>query len=155
MGMSMSRHAVGSFRARIADGVEVPRPHLAVALARALRTTAVPGHAVATVATTLTADVVLYDQLSRLATDWRVALRRAESEAVDQLGVGLTPGAAHRLDLESGQRVLVVHGDGWSLVGRTPAVLVFVLDVAPGMVIDRSDAGGAAELVRGLTDQLG
>jgi hypothetical protein len=155
MGMSMSHHAVDPFGSRISDGMEVPRPHLAVALANALRTTAVAEHAVATVATTLTADVVLCDQLSRLTPEWRVALRRAESEAIDQVGVGLSPGAAHRVEVDSRHSIVVVHGDGWSLVGRTPAVLVLVLDVAPGLVIDRSDAEGAAELVHGLINQLG
>lgn len=148
--MSMSQNALEAFGSRVADGMDVPRPQLAVAVAHALRTTTVVEHVVATVATRLLADVVLCDQVSRLQDPWRVALRRAESEAMDQLGVGLTPGASHRIDIDGEHAVVLLHGDGWSLVARTRTVLVFLLDAAPGVVIDRSQAEGAAELVSGL-----
>lgn len=133
---------------------EVPRPQLAAALATALRATNTVEHAVTTVGTALVADVTICDQLVQLSTGWRVALRRAESEAMDKLGVGLRPGAARRLDLDTGRSIIIVHGDGWSLVGRTTGVLLFLLDVAPGLVIDRSRAQGAGELVSGLTERL-
>lgn len=148
---------------------EVPRPRLAVALAAGLRTAPAVHDAVAEASHTLGADVALYCQLAELPTAWRVVLRRAESEAMDKLCVGLSPGGAHRIDVGTGQepagqepatgqepgRIIVVHGDGWSLVGRTPAVLAFVLDAAPDTVIDRSAADGAEHLVRGLAAQFG
>jgi hypothetical protein len=135
-------------------GSEVPRPQLAGALATALRATTVVECAVGTVSAALTADVAICEQLVQLSTAWRVALRRAESEAMDKLGVGVRPGAARRFDLDGGRSVVIVHGDGWSLVGSTPALLIFVLDIAPGLVIDRSRAEGAAQLVSGLVDHL-
>jgi hypothetical protein len=153
--MGMSHHTPGLSDSPATQGTEVPRPQLAGALATALKPKAatVP-QAVAAVAATLATDVLLCDQLGRLPTGWRVALRRAESEATDKLGVGLSPVAAHRLDLDDGCRLIIVHGDGWSLIGRTPRVLLFLLDVAPGLVIDRSRAEGAGELVSGLAERL-
>ena len=104
--------------------------------------------------TALVTDLTICDELVRLSTVRRVVLRRAESQAVEKLGIGLHPGAARRLDLEGGHSVIIVHGDGWSLFGRTPAVLLFLLDAAPGLIIDRSHADGASELVRGLAERL-
>ncbi|MGH4012948.1 MAG: hypothetical protein ACRDSL_03240 [Pseudonocardiaceae bacterium] len=150
----MSHRTPDMFGPRVAAGREVPRPQLAGALASALRTTNVVERAVAAVGTALVTDLSICDQLVQLSTVWRVALRRAESQARDKLGVGLSPGAARRLDLDCGGSIVIVHGDGWSLVARTPAVLLVLLDVAPGLVIDRSRAEGAAELVSGLADRL-
>lgn len=150
----MNHRTPDMFGPRVATGGDVPRPQLAGALATALKVTDIVEHAVATVGTALLADVMICDQLVHLSTGWRVALRRAESEVMDRLGVGLRPGAARRLDLDSGCSIIIVHGDGWSLVGRTPDVLLFLLDVAPGLVIDRSRAQGAGELVSGLAERL-
>lgn len=110
--------------------------------------------AVARAGAALVTDLTICDQLRQLAAVWRLMLRTAESQAMEKLGVGLHPGAARRVDLECGQSIILVHGDGWSLVGRTPDVLLYVLDVAPGLVIDRSRAEGAGDLVRGLTERL-
>lgn len=143
-----------AFGPQTADRVEMPRPQLAGVLAGALRATPVVEEAVTTLRLRCFADVRRYDQLTQLSTVWRVALRRAESEAGDKLGVGISPGAAHRTTLADGRSIIIVHGDGWSLVGSTPAVLVFLLDAAPGVVIDRSWAEGAAELVNGLAGLL-
>lgn len=150
----MSHRAPDMFGPRVPAGNEVPRPQLAGALASALRGTNVVERAAGEVSTALVTDVSICDQLADLPTVWRVALHRAESQAMEKLGVGLSPGAARRFDLGCGRNVVIVHGDGWSLVARTPGVLVFLLDVAPGMVIDRSRADGAAELVNGLTARL-
>ncbi|MGH3795659.1 MAG: hypothetical protein ACRDSP_12295 [Pseudonocardiaceae bacterium] len=150
----MSYPTPDMFGPRVTAGFEVPRPQLAAALVTALRATTVVHRAVGTVGTALAADVAICEQLVQLSTTWRVALQRAESEAMDKLGVGLRPGAARRLDLDGGRSILIVHGDGWSLVGSTPGVLLFLLDIAPGLVIDRSRAEGAAELVSGLADRL-
>lgn len=154
MGSGMSHRAPHIPGPRIALGMEVSRPQLAGALAVALEATTVVEQATATVAARLTTDLVLCDQLGQLPTAWRAALWRAESQATDRLGVGLSPGAAHRFDLDSGSSVVVVHGDGWSLVGRTLSVLIILLDVAPGLVIDRSRAEGAIGLVDGLAARL-
>lgn len=132
----------------------MPRPQAAAALATALRATNVVHRAVAWAGSALVAELTICDQLGQLSGVWRVMLRNAESQAMEKLGVGLHPGAARRVDLDCGQSVIIVHGDGWSLVGRTPDVLLYVLDVAPGLVIDRSRAEGADDLVRGLTERL-
>lgn len=132
----------------------MPRPQVAAALATALRRTNVVQRAVARAGAALVADLTICDQLGQLSGVWRVMLCSAESQAMEKLGVGLHPGAARRVDLDCGHSVIIVHGDGWSLVGRTPDVLLYVLDVAPGLVIDRSRAEGAGELVQGLTERL-
>jgi len=150
----MSHRTPDMFGPRVTAGTEVPRPQLATALAAALRATTVVQRAVGTVGAALGADMTICEQLGQLRTPWRVALRRAESEAMDKLGVGLLPGAARRLDLACGRSIVIVHGDGWSLVGSPPTVLLFLLDIAPGLVIDRSRAEGAAGLVSGLADRL-
>lgn len=135
-------------------GVEVARPQVAAALASALRGTNVVERAVWTAAAALVTGLDISDRLDQLSTVRRVVLRRAESQAMEKLGVGLHPGTARRLDLRCGHSVIIVHGDGWSLVGRTPGVLLYLLDVAPGLVIDRSRAEGAGDLVNGLTERL-
>jgi len=109
-----------------------------------------PSSIVALAATTLRADLVLCESLNRLTAEQRIELRRAESEAIDAVGVGLAAGTAHRL-----APAVVLHGDGWSLVGRSGPVLLFLLDAAVGLVIDRSCAEGAAELVEGIATRLG
>lgn len=134
--------------------MEVARPQVAVALASALRATNVVQRAVLTAGAALVTDLTISDQLGQLSTVRRVMLWRAESQAMEKLGVGLHPGAARRLDLRCGHSVIIVHGDGWSLVGRHPGVLLYLLDVAPGLVIDRSRAEGAGDLVSGLTERL-
>lgn len=150
----MSQRPPDMFAPRVTAEGDVPRPQFAGALALALRTSAEVEQAIATVGTALAVEVTRCDQLVRLTPECRVALRRAESQAVDGLGVGLSPGTARRIVLDCGRSVVIVHGDGWSLVGSTPAVLLFVLDIAPGLVIDRSGVEGAAELVSGLAEQL-
>lgn len=150
----MSHRTPDMFGSRGTAGIEVARPQVAAALASALRGTTVVQRAVWTAAAALVADLTISDQLGRLSTVRRVVLRRAESQAMEKLGVGLHPGAARRLDLRCGHSVIIVHGDGWSLVGRTPAVLLYLLDVAPALVIDRSRAEGAGDLVRGLAERL-
>lgn len=150
----MSRSTVEPLGSRIADGMDLPRPQLAAALAVALRRTTVVEHVVAAAAGALPADLALCEQLARLPGQQRVALRRAESAAIDAVGIGVAPGSAHLVALDGGQRVLLAHGDGWSLVGRTRSTLLFLLDVAPGLVIDRSHADGATELITGLAEHL-
>lgn len=140
--------------AHVADGMDVPRPQLAAALANGLSRTTVCEHVVATVAAELAADVVLCEQVARLSPQQRVALRRAESQVTDSVGVGLPAGTAHRVGAEGEAAVTVLHGDGWSLVARDASVLMFLLDAAPGLVIDRSRADGAVNLVADLTAQL-
>lgn len=151
----MSHRTPDMFGSRGTAGMQVARPQAAAALASALRGTNVVQHAVSTAGAALVADLTISDQLGQLSTVQRVVLRRAESQAMEKLGIGLHPGAARRLDLSSGHSVIIVHGDGWSLVGRTPGVLLYLLDVAPGLVIDRSRAEGAGDLVTGLTERLG
>lgn len=141
----MSRTVAEPVGEHVLDGMDVPRPQLAAALGRALGDTTVAEHAVALTATTLQADVALCESLSRLSGRQRVALRRAESEAIEAVGLSVPDGAAHRL-----ATAVVLHGDGWSVVGRGCPVLLFLLDAAPGLVIDRSRAEGAAELVEAI-----
>lgn len=149
--IAQRRETIGT---HVADGMDVPRSQLALALARGLSHTTVCEHVVATVAAELAADVALCEQVARLSPQQRVALQRAESQVIDSVGMGLPPGTAHRIAPEGGAEVLVLHGDGWSLVARGAPVLVFLLDDAPGLAIDRSRADGAAELTAGLTAQL-
>lgn len=137
----------------VADGMDVPCSQLAVALANGLSRTTVCEHVVAMVAAELAADVVLCEQVARLSPQQRVALRRAESQVIDSVGVGLPAGTAHRIAPDGGAEVIVLHGDGWSLVARSTPVLMFLLDAAPGLVIDRSRADGAVELVADLSSQ--
>lgn len=147
--MSKERHEpVGS---HVADGMDVPRSQLAAALARGLSHTTVCEHVVATVAAELVADLELCEQVGRLSPQQRSVLQRAESQAAGAIGVGLPAGTAHRVAPADGAEVTVLHGDGWSLVARGAPVLVFLLDVAPGLVIDRSRAQGAGSLVAALT----
>lgn len=146
----MSRSGAEPIGAHVADGMDVPRPRLASAVATALAGTTVCEHVVALVATELAADVDLCEQVARLSSQQRVALRRAESQVIHSVGMGLPAGTAHRVGLEGDTEVAVLHGDGWSLVARRGPVLVFLLDVAPGLVIDRSRADGAADLVTDL-----
>lgn len=141
----MSRTAAEPVGEHVVDGMDVPRPQLAAALVRALEGTTVAEHAVALTATTLQADVVLCESLARLSDRQRVALQRAESQAIETVGLGVPDGAAHRL-----APGVVLHGDGWSVVGRGCPVLLFLLDAALGLVIDRSRAEGAAELVEAI-----
>lgn len=133
----------------------MPRPQLAGALARALSTSNVAEHAVATVATELLSDVVLCDQIDRLTAHQRVALRRAEGSALDAKTLGVPAGSGHRVAAASGTGVLVLHGDGWTLVGRDGPTLLFLIDNAPGVIIDRSWADGALDLIIGLAERLG
>lgn len=149
----LPRHArpVGT---RVADGMDLPRPLLAAALAGGLRRASVAEHAVAYAATELCADLFLCDDVARLSEPARAELRRAESRAIDALGVGLAPGCAQLHPLADGAGVLVVHGDGWSLVARTPNVLFFLLDGQPAVAIERSYGAGAAELIAGLVDRV-
>ncbi|MQA12786.1 MAG: hypothetical protein GEV09_01050 [Pseudonocardiaceae bacterium] len=151
----MSRSTTEPIGARVADGMDVPRPQLAAALARGLSHTTVCEHVVATMAAELAADVALCEQLARLPSRERVVLRRAESQAMDAVALGLAAGSAHRIAPDGGAEVLVLHGDGWSLVARSGPVLVFLLDAAPCLVIDRSRADGAAELVADLDARIG
>ncbi len=146
----ISRITLDPIGTRVADGMDVPRPQLADALARALGSTTVAEHAVALAATTLLADVVLCESLTRLTVEQRTALRRAESQAIDAAETELAPRTAHRL-----APAVVLHGDEWSLVGRSGPALLFVLDAAVGLVIDRSRAEGAAELVDAIGAHLG
>ena len=155
MGTSMSHRSPDMSGPGGTAGMQVARPQVAAALATALQRTNVVQRAVSTAGAALVADLTISDQLGQLSTVLRVVLRRAESQAMEKLGVGLHPGAARRLELRCGHSVIIVHGDGWSLVGRTPGVLLYLLDVAPGLVIDRSRAEGAGDLVTGLTDRLG
>lgn len=151
--MRISRSGAEPIGSHVADGMDVPRPRLASALANGLSRTTVCEHVVATAAAELAADVVLCEQVARLSSQQRVALRRAESQLIDSVGVGLPAGTAYRIGPEGDDAVTVLHGDGWSLVARSAPVLVFLLDVAPGLVIDRSRADGAVELVAGLSSQ--
>lgn len=144
--MRISRTTLDPIGPRVSDGMDVPRPQLADALARALGGTTVAEHAVALVATTLQADIALCESISRLSEPQRVALRHAESQAMQAAGVDLAHGVAP---------AVVLHGNGWTLVGRPCPVLIFLLDAAPGLVIDRSRAEGAAELVEGIAAHLG
>lgn len=147
----MSRTVAEPYVARMADGMDVPRPQLAGVLARCLSRTTVSEHVVALAATELAADVVLCEQVARLSPPQRVALHRAESQAIDTVGHGLPADAAHLVTADSGAAVTVVHGDGWSLIARSGPTLLILLDAAPCLVIDRSYADGAAELVDGCS----
>ncbi|MPZ66140.1 MAG: hypothetical protein GEU83_11710 [Pseudonocardiaceae bacterium] len=149
----MSGSGAEPIGSHVADGMDVPRPRLAASLATALTRTTVCEHVVAMVATELAADVQLCEQVARLSSQQRVALRRAESQVIDSVGVGLPTGTAHCVGPEGDAEVTLLHGDGWSLVARSAPVLVFLLDVAPGLVIDRSRADGAADLVTDLFAQ--
>lgn len=144
----MSQIATGPLGVRVADGMGVPRPQLAGALCHALGDTTVAEHAVALAATTLYADVALCESPSRLPEPQRDELRRAESQSIEQAEGGRLDGA-----YRAGP-VVVLHGEGWSVVGRSGPVLLFLLDAAPGLVIDRSLAEGAAELVAEFTTRV-
>jgi hypothetical protein len=145
------REPIGS---HVADGMDVPRSKLAAALAHGASHTTVCEHVVATVAAELVADLELCEQADRLSAQQRSALQRAESQAAGAIGVGIPAGTARRIAPGDGAEVTVLHGDGWSLVARGAPVLMFLLDVAPGLVIDRSRAHGAATLVAALAAQL-